>query len=162
MAAWSATRMGMVMMPDVSGNQISVTVTMDEGVDKDTAYAKADEVMDRILAVDGVDTVGAMSASSAGGMLGSMGAAVSDDYTDYSYYIMLSDEESSRIDEISQAITDNTRDMGCEVEVSTSGAMDMELHDEQRHGSGPVRQGSGRSSERQRGRDGPAGPGGGL
>ena len=124
-AAWSATRMGMVMMPDVSGNQISVTVTMDEGVDKDTAYAKADEVMDRILAVDGVDTVGAMSASSAGGMLGSMGAAVSDDYTDYSYYIMLSDEESSRIDEISQAITDNTRDMGCEVEVSTSGAMDM-------------------------------------
>ena len=124
-AAWSATRMGMVMMPDVSGNQISVTVTMDEGVDKDTAYAKADEVMDRILAMDGVDTVGAMSASSAGGMLGSMGAAVSDDYTDYSYYIMLSDEESSRIDEISQAITDNTRDMGCEVEVSTSGAMDM-------------------------------------
>ena len=124
-AAWSATRMGMVMMPDVSGNQISVTVTMDEGVDKDTAYAKADEVMDRILAVDGVDTVGAMSASSAGGMLGSMGAAASDDYTDYSYYIMLSDEESSRIDEISQAITDNTRDMGCEVEVSTSGAMDM-------------------------------------
>ena len=124
-AAWSATRMGMVMMPDVSGNQISVTVTMDEGVDKDTAYAKADEVMDRILAVDGVDTVGAMSASSAGGMLGSMGATVSDDYTDYSYYIMLSDEESSRIDEISQAITDNTRDMGCEVEVSTSGAMDM-------------------------------------
>ena len=124
-AAWSATRMGMVMMPNVSGNQISVTVTMDEDVDKDTAYAKADEVMDRILAVDGVDTVGAMSASSAGGMLGSMGAAVSDDYTDYSYYIMLSDEESSRIDEISQAITDNTRDMGCEVEVSTSGAMDM-------------------------------------
>ena len=124
-AAWSATRMGMVMMPDVSGNQISVTVTMDEGVDKDTAYAKADEVMDRILAVDGVDTVGAMSASSAGGMLGSMGAAVSDDYTDYSYYIMLSDEQSSRIDEIAQAITDSTRDMGCEVEVSTSGAMDM-------------------------------------
>ena len=124
-AAWSATRMGMVMMPDVSGNQISVTVTMDEGVDKDTAYAKADEVMDRILAVDGVDTVGAMSASSAGGMLGSMGAAASDNYTDYSYYIMLSDEQSSRIDEIAQAITDNTRDMGCEVEVSTSGAMDM-------------------------------------
>ena len=124
-AAWSATRMGMVMMPDVSGNQISVTVTMDEGTDKDTAYAKADEVMDRILAVDGVDTVGAMSASSAGGMLGSMGAAASDNYTDYSYYIMLSDEQSSRIDEISQAITDNTRDMGCEVEVSTSGAMDM-------------------------------------
>ncbi len=124
-AAWSATRMGMVMMPNVSGNQISVTVTMDEGTDKDTAYAKADEVMDRILAVDGVDTVGAMSASSAGGMLGSMGAAASDNYTDYSYYIMLSDEQSSRIDEIAQAITDNTRDMGCEVEVSTSGAMDM-------------------------------------
>ncbi len=124
-AAWSTTRMGMVMMPNVSGNQISVTVTMDEDVDKDTAYAKADEVMDRILAVDGVDTVGAMSASSAGGMLGSMGAAVSDNYTDYSYYIMLSDEQSSRIDEIAQAITDNTRDMGCEVEVSTSGAMDM-------------------------------------
>ena len=124
-AAWSTTRMGMVMMPNVSGNQISVTVTMDEGVDKDTAYAKADEVMDRILAVDGVDTVGAMSASSAGGMLGSMGAAASDNYTDYSYYIMLSDEQSSRIDEIAQAITDNTRDMGCEVEVSTSGAMDM-------------------------------------
>lgn len=124
-AAWSATRMGMVMMPNVSGNQISVTVTMDEGTDKDTAYAKADEVMDHILAVDGVDTVGAMSASSAGGMLGSMGAAASDNYTDYSYYIMLSDEQSSRIDEIAQAITDNTRDMGCEVEVSTSGAMDM-------------------------------------
>ena len=124
-AAWSATRMGMVMMPNVSGNQISVTVTMDEGTDKDTAYAKADEVMDRILAVDGVDTVGAMSASSAGGMLGSMGAAASDNYTDYSYYIMLSDEQSSRIDEIAQTITDNTRDMGCEVEVSTSGAMDM-------------------------------------
>ena len=124
-AAWSATRMGMVMMPNVSGNQISVTVTMDEDVDKDTAYAKADEVMDRILAVDGVDTVGAMSASSAGGMLGSMGAAASDNYTDYSYYIMLSDEQSSRIDEIAQAITDSTRDMGCEVEVSTSGAMDM-------------------------------------
>ena len=113
-AAWSATRMGMVMMPNVSGNQISVTVTMDEGTDKDTAYAKADEVMDRILTVDGVDTVGAMSASSAGGMLGSMGAAASDNYTDYSYYIMLSDEQSSRIDEIAQAITDSTRDMGWE------------------------------------------------
>lgn len=55
--------MGIVLIPDMGSDQISVTVTMPEEDEKETVYEKADKVMDAILAVDGVSYVGGMDAT---------------------------------------------------------------------------------------------------
>ena len=53
--------MGIVMIPDISSDQIAVTLQLEDDVEKEDAYAVADQVMERVLQVDHVDTVGALA-----------------------------------------------------------------------------------------------------
>ncbi|MBQ8647186.1 MAG: efflux RND transporter permease subunit, partial [Oscillospiraceae bacterium] len=99
-SAFGATRMGMVLLPEIGGNQLSVTVSLPEEIERDEGYAAADAVMDAILTVPGVETVGAMSSGSMGGMLGGLGAGASEDYSNYMFYLMLDEDGSSRTDEV--------------------------------------------------------------
>ena len=56
--------MGIVMIPDMSSNQLTITVNVPDDTAKEDAFATADSVMDAVMTVDGVDTVGAMSGGS--------------------------------------------------------------------------------------------------
>ncbi|MBQ8647817.1 MAG: efflux RND transporter permease subunit, partial [Oscillospiraceae bacterium] len=125
-SAFGATRMVMVLLPEIGGNQLSVTVVLPEETERDDGYAAADAVMDAILTVPGVETVGAMSSGSMGGMLGGLGVGASEDYSNYMFYLMLDEDGSSRTDEVCAEIEAKTADIpNAEVLVSDGGAMDL-------------------------------------
>ena len=54
LAVWQTTRIGLTFMPEMGGNQMTVSVTVPEGYDRDEAYGLADAVMERSLALLGV------------------------------------------------------------------------------------------------------------
>lgn len=58
---WAVMRMGIVMIPDMTSNQIEISIQMPEGTDKEECYKRADQVMDAIMSIDGVASVGAMA-----------------------------------------------------------------------------------------------------
>ncbi|MCD7919279.1 MAG: efflux RND transporter permease subunit [Clostridiales bacterium] len=123
-AVFGVVQMGLVMIPDMSSNQISITVTMPEDYDQDTAYAAADEVTERILAVDGVDYVGAMTNASS--ML-TTSASTSNDFLNYVFYVVPNDEVDTEqgIQDICDQIAANTADLDCTVNTSSSSSSDM-------------------------------------
>ncbi|MCC8100113.1 MAG: efflux RND transporter permease subunit [Clostridiales bacterium] len=123
-AVFGVAQMGLVMIPDMSSNQISITVAMPEDYDQDTAYATADEVTERILAVDGVDYVGAMTNASS--ML-TTSASTSNDFLNYVFYVVPNDDVDTErgIQDICDQIAANTADLDCTVNTSSSSSSDM-------------------------------------
>ena len=101
-------------------NQISATISAkeDETLTFDELTEKADEVVEKALTIDGIETIGAMAGGSALSMMGSSS-------TDSISMYMILDEEAkvSSADVIAQ-LDDLTKDMDCEVTADTS-ASDM-------------------------------------
>lgn len=116
-------RTGLVMMDSMDSNQISVTLSMSEDTDKETAYKTADEVMARITKIDGVKQVGAMdgNASATSGMVGSSG----DDYDTFLFNIIAEDDITSTQEfrKLREEIEEKTKDIACEEIVVSSSAM---------------------------------------
>lgn len=70
-AVVGAVNMGITMIPTMTSKTATVTVTMPEDTDKETAYATADKVMDEAMGIDGVEFVGAMDGTSSTSMVAS-------------------------------------------------------------------------------------------
>jgi multidrug efflux pump subunit AcrB len=118
----AVTRMGIVLLPDIGSNQVEVDVTMPEGITREEAYQRADQVMDAILTVDGVGDVGGMTTSTSSSLI-SGGDTGSDDYLSYLYYIML--EDNADTDRVCDDIAAATSGLDCAVSVTGSSSMDM-------------------------------------
>ena len=114
------TQMGTAFIPAMDSPQMSATLTMPRGAAQQDAYAMADTVMERIAAVDGVETVGAMSGGS--GMSSMMGGSSSGG--SITYYVVLSDDRTATNADVSAAIEAQVADLDCTVEVQES-TMDM-------------------------------------
>lgn len=121
LAVWQTTRMGLEFLPEMGGNQMSITVTAPEEATKEEAYALADTVMEAVQQTDGVELVGAVSSS--GGM-SMMGGGGSGGAQSFSYYVILDEEASKNNQVAADAILAKTADLDAEISVSTSN-MDM-------------------------------------
>ena len=111
---------GFIFMPDMDMPSVNVTLTMPEDADMAGATALADQVLDRIAKIDGIETVGAMMGGSSS-ML-SMGSGESHDVT---VYITLSDDAASGA-AVGRQIEEACADLPCEVTTS-SAMMDMSM-----------------------------------
>ena len=113
-------RMGIVMIPDISSDQIAVTLQLEDDVEKEDAYAVADQVMERVLQVDHVDTVGALAGGSMTLVASAQGAE--EDYTRYSFYVLPDDtvNQEGEVAEICSDIEKKTADLDCDLVVSSS------------------------------------------
>lgn len=111
---------GFIFMPQMDMPNVSVTVTMPEGADMDRASNLADQVLQRIDQVEGIDTVGAMmdvgTSSTAG--------VAQTNYT-VTIYITLSDENASGA-AAGREIEQLCQDLPCTVSAS-SAMMDMSM-----------------------------------
>lgn len=118
-------RMGITMMPEMTGEQISISATVPEDTEKDDAFAMADQVMDAALAIEGVSTVGAMDASSASGMFGA--GAAGENHLNFTFSILLDEDikDVNEIRSIAKKLENATSDLNCEVSVSASAMGDM-------------------------------------
>jgi HAE1 family hydrophobic/amphiphilic exporter-1 len=115
---WQVTRMGLILIPEMGGNQMSVSVTAPEEASTEEAYALADALMEQMGEISGVDTVGAMSGGSTMSILG--GSSSSSGPISFSFYVILDDEaakDNTAVANEIQAILDQTE---LEGSVSTS------------------------------------------
>ncbi len=110
---------GFIFMPEMDMSSVNVSITMPEDMEMADARALADEVLERIETLDGIETVGAMMSSS--GMMG-MGSGGGNDVT---VYITLSDENGSG-KEMGKKIEALCADLPCTVSTS-SAMMDMSV-----------------------------------
>lgn len=107
--------MGTSFIPEVDSPQMSATLTMPEGSEKEEIFAVSDEVMGRILEIDAVASVGAFSGSG-GGMRMMMGPSSGGT----SFYILLKDNRTMTNRDVERLILEKTSDLDAELSVSSS------------------------------------------
>ncbi len=119
-------QMGIVVIPSMNSDQLYLSVTMDDTLEQDECYSKADAITETLLGVDGVESVGAMTNLS--GIISTSLSSASNDFRNYTYYLVLDDsvDSTGEIDAVSEAIEAALADeTDCEITLSASGAMDL-------------------------------------
>ena len=118
-------KMGIVMVPNMSGDTISVTAEMPEDTDNDTAVEIADNVLNSILGIEGVKDVGVMDGMGAVNMVaGGIASGQDAEFRTFMYYI-IPEESVNTTDEINDMldkIREATKDAGCDVTVGSQEA----------------------------------------
>lgn len=111
----------------MGGNQVSATLTLPQDTKRQDAYEMADQAMETMLQVPGVETVGAMDGGSTASLLG-MGGTSSSTVDSMSFYLLLSEEGAKNSQALADQMTQNVQEQlpGCELSVSTSN-MDMSV-----------------------------------
>lgn len=118
-------RMGVVMIPDIGSDQITVSMTLADDIKEQDAYQKADEVMDAMLKVNHVAKVGVLAGGGASIMTSSMGAQ--QDFTTYAFMILPDEtvKKEEQVDAICDGIEAVGKKLDCELTVSASAMGDM-------------------------------------
>jgi multidrug efflux pump subunit AcrB len=116
---WAVMRMGIVMIPDMTSNQIEISVQMPEDTDKEECYKRADQVLDAMTTIDGIGDVGAM----AGGdttLVASSGMSDST-YDQFTFLVLTENENAGKeeVNRICREIEERTADIDCELTIST-------------------------------------------
>ena len=111
-SAVSALSMGTAFMPKTDSSQLMVSMEMPQGATVDQTREMSDQVMERISALEDVETVGAME-SSGMSMAGGSGNSIS-------MYVLLKSDRAHHSDEVSAQILEQTKDLACTLSVESS------------------------------------------
>ena len=111
---------GFTFMPSIDMNTVTLTITMPEGTDRETAIELADEVLRRAATVEHVETVGASMSADSTGMLRMMGGSGSSGSYDVTAYVIVPEDQSGSA--AGKKIEELCADMACTV--TASGVMD--------------------------------------
>ena len=117
-AVWQTTRVGMELIPNMSSEYMTATVTINDGVEKEAACAIADRVLETMQKIEGVDTVGAISSSQGMGAMMGMSADSESDFSSFMYYMILTEDGAKHAGRIVKAVEEETKDMNCEVNIN--------------------------------------------
>lgn len=115
-AALSVSKGLNFMDMDMETNQISVSVSAKEGekLTFQELTEASDQVMKRISDIKGIDTIGAMAGgNSTSSLMGGGNDSVS-------MYILLDEDADVKVSDVTNAITEKTKDLDCEVSTNTS------------------------------------------
>lgn len=112
---------GTVFMPEMESTQMTVEITPPEDAEFSDACRLADQVTEKIQSIEDVESVGAMAGGGgfAAGMMGQGGGG-----NQISLYIILKEDKTLSNEKIAAQITELTKDLKGEINVSSS-AMDM-------------------------------------
>lgn len=112
--------MGTAFIPDVDGNQISITIeTPKECSNKETREI-SNEIVEKLLTINEIDTIGAVDA----GTMSSISSMSGGTKNSISMYAILKEDRKIDNKSIANKIYELTDGMNCEISVSTS-EMDM-------------------------------------
>ncbi len=119
--------MGITMIPSMMSKTVNVTVSMPDGVSKETAYATADKVMDAAMGIEGVEFVGGMDGTSSVSMISngastssgssSSGSSDSDMYKMFTFYLQTDSSVATegQVQGILDKLAADTAGLDCEV-----------------------------------------------
>ena len=117
---WAVMRMGIVMIPDMTSNQIEISVKMPEDTDKEECYRRADQILDAMSTIDGIGDVGAMVGGDTTLIASSSGLS-DDTYDQFSFMVLTEDENvgEAEVKRICREIEERTAGIDCELTIST-------------------------------------------
>ena len=121
-AVWSLSR-GFIFMPAMDMPNVNVTVSMPEDATMEEAVEMADQVLQRIDTLEGIEAAGAMMSTSGASLLGG-GGGKGGSY-DVTVYITLEDESASGA-AMAKRIETLCEGMECQVS-ATSAMLDMSM-----------------------------------
>lgn len=117
--------MGIVVLPEMNGDDIQVSIVTPEEDTREVSHEKAGQIMEAIMSVEGVGEVGVMDAASTTGLISSFSTS-SDVYGSYVCYVTPeSGSFSSSMQELVERIQKATEHFDSEITVSTGGMSDM-------------------------------------
>lgn len=114
-----AFRTGLVLLPSMGSNQMSVSITTDSENSDEENYAIADEAMERLLGIEGVETVGAMTQSSMSLM------STSDATNSFYFYIIVTEKAAKHNEAIGKQMEEVLADLDVEEVSVTLSNMDI-------------------------------------
>ncbi len=120
--------MGVTMVPTMTGKNMSVMVTMPEDVEKEDAFAMADEIMDAAVSIEGVGNVAAIDGTSSMSMVSSAASSSGEQYYEmFAFYLQMDDSVTTeqQVLDIGEELSEKTAGLDCEVitDASSSEAM---------------------------------------
>lgn len=112
---------GTGFMPSMDSTQVSVDLQMPEGTTLEDTIAMSDKVIEKIKAMEDVETIGAMLAGSQSAMLGMNTGSATDAV---SMYVILKEDKKKTSQEVAAEINHMSEEFDCEISASGS-SMDM-------------------------------------
>lgn len=133
---WKVFSMGVVLLPEISSNEATIALSTDDGLTKEESYGVAGQVVEAVMAVDGVEEVGVTTDTTVAGIdIGQLGlpSAITDllsaanSYGSYQFNVMLDESLSStKIAAVEQALNDAVASVeNCTGTVEISGMQDL-------------------------------------
>ena len=114
-------RMGIVVMPDMTMNQIEATIEYPEDYDRDKCYELTDEALERLLTVEGLGSIGILGGDETTIIANDAGAA-NFNFRHMSLMARTEDENagSEEIKKILSDMEEAVADMGIDFKISTA------------------------------------------
>ena len=117
---WQVARMGIVIIPEMTSNQIEGNITIPEETSREEAYATVDEYLARAYNIEGIGSIGVMTGNGSA-LLASSGN--NDNYLQYSLMIKTEDEKAGA-DVVNRIVSElNAAAEGLNMELSVSTGM---------------------------------------
>lgn len=117
---------GFAFMPAMDSNQMSVSVSLEEGATLADTAAVCDEIAARFAELPEVETVGVMQSGGLGAILGMGGASSGGSANSATMYVVLNDEGGRSSGELEPLMESLCTDLPCTVDV-TGSSMDMSM-----------------------------------
>lgn len=114
-------RMGIVVIPDMTMNQIEGTLKYSEDTTKEEAYATTDEVIERLLKVEGIGSIGVMNGGDETLMVSQL-ASNPENFRTMSFMMLTENENAgdAEIRKIMKDIEDSVADMDIDFTLDTA------------------------------------------
>ena len=133
---WWVASMGVVLLPTITSNEASITLSTDDGLSKEDSYAVAGQVVEAVMGVENVEEVGITTDTSVAGLdISQLGlpSTITDllnaanSYGSYQLNVMLKEDlSSSEIEAARQALVDATSGIKhCTASVEISGMQEL-------------------------------------
>lgn len=106
---------GAVFIPPMEENQMSLVASFPKDATFDDSKQMADTITEKLLNIEDVEQIGVIQSSGLGVLTGG-----SDSGNDLSFYLILKEKKELSNKEIEKIIYEETKDLDCEIEVSTS------------------------------------------
>ena len=121
----AVVRMGIIMIPEITSDEIQIDYTTPQGLTREESFAAVDELMEELMKIDGIQDIGFLDSSS-GTAFFSSAASRSGSYGTYLGYITTKEGlDTKEIARIVKEIEDTTAHMSGSVNVETGGAGDI-------------------------------------
>ena len=124
-SVFAVIKTGIVYIPDMTTNEITVDLKTGEELDREESYKVVDEIMTRMLKIDGIETLGIMDQSTMTSFITTANTG-NDSYGRYNCHIVAPENTSEeKMKEISEALEKTGEGLDVEMTVSNSGLGDM-------------------------------------